>query len=452
MFALPMSRRQMLKTTSAGFGYMALAGLCSEASAAYENPLTPKPPHITPRAKRVIFLCMRGAPTHVDTFDYKPQLEKDDGKSRDGVGRGRKLLASPWKFVPSGKSKLPISELFPEISRHADDMCLINSMHTDVPNHPQAFLMLHTGEFRFARPSVGSWILYGLGSENQNLPGFVTIAPPANLGGAQNYSNGFLPASFQGTSIANARSTIGNIENKHLPADLQRKQLDLLQEMNQGLLARQKVDRDLEGVIDSFELAFRMQNSLPEVLDFGKESAKTLDMYGIGSGQTDNFGRQCLMARRLCEAGVRYVEICHENWDTHGNLRQRVSGNSRQIDRPIAGLLTDLKQRGLLQDTLVLWGGEFGRTPTAQGNDGRDHNAAGFTMWLAGGGVKGGIRYGATDEHGAVAVENKVHHHDLHATLLHLLGIDHQRLTYRYGGRDYSLTDIHGRVVKDIMA
>jgi hypothetical protein len=479
---LPLTRREWLKTTSCGFGYVALAGLAAEVAAkevgksAAGNPLAVKAPHFTPRAKRVIFMYMRGGPSHVDTFDYKPALEKDAGKSVGQLSgqvqdrnRGRVLLPSPWKFIPSGQSGLPISELFPHLAKHADDLCLLNSLHTEVPNHPQSCLMLHTGEFRFTRPSIGAWVLYGLGTENQDLPGFITISPPNDLGGAQNYGNAFLAASYQatrigelGTSVANAK--IGNIAPQLGVAD-QRRQLDLIQAMNQEMLQRQQVNPELEGVIDSFELGFRMQASLPKLMDLSKESAKTLELYGIngraggggggkngGGGGTDDFGRQCLMARRFIEAGVRYVEIAHSNWDTHNNLKTRLGQLCGQIDQPMAGLLTDLKARGLLKDTLVVWGGEFGRTPTGQGADGRDHNSAGFSMWLAGGGVKGGIRYGATDDHGSRAVENKFHQHDLHATMLHLLGLDHQKLTFRYGGRDYSLTDIHGRVAKEIMA
>ncbi len=454
---MSLTRRDVLKMTSCGFGYLALAGLATEASASYQDPLSPRPPHFPARAKRVIFLCMQGGPTHVDTFDYKPLLERDHGRTVSGVqGRGRVLLKSPWRFPQAGQSGLPISELFPNLARHADDLCLINSMHTEVPNHPQSFLMLHTGEFRFARPSMGSWILYGLGSENRDLPGFITVKPPENVGGAQNYSNGFLPAAFQatrigdpGVPIANAR--IGNV-NAALPRDLQRRQLDLLQSMNHDLLQQQQVNTELEGVIDSFELGFRMQNSLPALMDISRESRHTLDLYGIGNGPTNDFGRQCLLARRFAEAGVRFIEICQQGWDNHNGLTARVPALCRNIDQPIAGLLTDLKQRGLLHDTLVLWGGEFGRTPAGQGPNGRDHNSAGYSMWLAGGGVRGGQRVGATDDYGFAAVENRVHQHDLHATMLHLLGLDHRRLTYRYGGRDYSLTDIHGRVVREILA
>jgi len=462
------SRRAWLKTTSCGFGYLAFAHLAATqagaAATTQSNPMAPKTPHFPGRAKRIIFLCMRGGPTHVDTFDYKPALARDNGKTvaldRQGnavVGQGtRRLLRSPWEFRPRGQSGLPISDLFPHVARHADDLCLINSMNTNVPNHPQSFLMLHTGEFRFTRPSMGSWLLYGLGSENQNLPGFITISPPADLGGAQNYGNAFLPAAFQATRIGEsggrvAQARVGNLSSS-LSSSQQRRQLDLLQNMNQNLLARQQVNHELEGVINSYELGFRMQNSLPELMDLTRENRQTLDMYGIGNGPADDFGRQCLLARRFVEAGVRFVEVSHSNWDTHGALSTRVPQLCGQIDQPIGALLTDLKQRGLLEDTLVMWGGEFGRTPHAQGADGRDHNATGFSMWLAGGGVRGGQRVGATDEHGIRAVDNPVHHHDLHATIMHLFGLDHQRLSYRYGGRDYTLTDIHGRVVREILS
>ncbi|HEY7423480.1 MAG TPA: DUF1501 domain-containing protein [Gemmataceae bacterium] len=476
-----LTRRDWLRTTACGFGYVALAGLAAEAAAKEKgaaslvNPLLPKAPHFTPRANRVIFLYMQGGPSHVDTFDFKPSLTRDAGKKLSETAgqalfskRGGTILPSPFAFKQCGQSGLWISELFPHLARHADDLCLLNGMHTDVPNHPQSCLMLHTGEFRFTRPSVGSWVLYGLGSENQSLPGFITISPPEKLGGAQNYGNAFLAASYQATRIGEqgtpvARAHIGNLDNRRLNLSEQRQQLDLIQSMN-AELARKQSNPQLEGVINSFELGFRMQASLPKLMDLSDESRKTLDMYGIGrgggkaggkkgGGGTDDFGRQCLMARRFAEAGVRYVEVCHGNWDTHAGLKNRLTSLCAAVDQPIAALLADLKQRDLLKDTLVVWGGEFGRTPTAQGGkDGRDHNAAGFSMWLAGGGVKGGLRYGATDEHGAAAVENKFHQHDLHATMLHLLGLNHQKLTFRYGGRDYSLTDIHGRVAREILA
>jgi hypothetical protein len=454
MFSSLVSRRDMLRWSGCGFGYLALAGLTTQhaaaqgAAAAARNPLAVKPPHFTPRARRIIMLYMSGGPTHVDTFDYKPLLFSD---------RRGNLLRPPYRFRQAGQSGIHLSELFPHLAQHADNLCVINSMCTDVPNHPQSCLMLHTGEFRFTRPSMGSWLLYGLGTENQDLPGFITISPPSNLGGAQNYANAFLPAAYQATRIGNqgapvAQARIGNLSNAQLTGRAQREQLDLLQSLNRGFLERQEVNNELEGVIDSYELAFRMQNTVPQLMDLHRESPRTLALYGIDGGPTDDFGRQCLMARRLAEAGVRFVEVCSGNWDMHNGLRARLATNCGQIDRPIAGLLADLKQRGLLEDTLVVWGGEFGRTPTGQGADGRNHNSAGFSMWLAGGGVKGGQRVGSTDETGARAVENRVHHHDLHATLLHLMGLDHQRLTYRYGGRDYSLTDIHGRVVREILA
>jgi hypothetical protein len=458
----------MLMSVGTGFGYLAFSGLLAgQARAGFDNPMSPKAPAITPRAKRVVMLSMRGGPSHLDTFDYKPQLAIDEGKTY--ADRNRKLYPSPFKFEQRGQSGLWISELYPELSKHADDLCLVNSMYTDVPNHPQAFLMLHTGEFRFARPSVGAWVLYGLGTENQDLPGFVTISPPSRFGGAQNYGSSFLPAIYQGTPIGQSGSpvssaSISNLKPEHISIDEQRRQLDLLQGMNQGFLSRKQANADLEGVIQSYELAFRMQGALPDVLDLSRETAETLDRYGIrgasadtggkrrGGGSAD-FGRQCLMARRLLESGVRFVELCHEGWDQHNGLTARLKANAAATDKPIAALLADLKQRDLLQDTLVIWGGEFGRTPGSQNGDGRDHNAKGFSMWLAGGGVKGGLRFGETDAIGNEAVIDKVHHHDLHATILHLLGLDPETLTYRYGGRDYKLTGVgNARVVEGILA
>jgi hypothetical protein len=458
-----LSRREILKTTSCGFGYLALAGLFAQQSraASEASPLAPKKPHFQPRAKRVIFMFMQGGPSHVDTFDHKPALARDDGKAPgEGVGgRGnRKLMKSPWKFSNSGQSGLPISELFPNVAKHADDLCLLNSMVTDLPNHPQAAVQLHTGSFQFVRPSMGAWIVYGLGTENQELPGFVTINPITRVGGAVNFGSSFLPAPFQGTPIGgegqplSKGTTIPNIANRELSREQQRKQLDLVQSLNRDRLAEDKVNSELEGVIESYELAFRMQTAVPKIMDFRDESPASLETYGIGKGPTDSFGRQCLMARRFAEAGVRFIELGHAGWDHHNNLNNRLTANCTQIDQPIAALLADLKQRDMLKDTLVVWGGEFGRTPHAQNADGRDHNAVGYTMWMAGGGVKGGLRYGATDEHGIRSVENKMHVHDLHATILHLLGLDHERLTYRYSGRDFRLTDVHGIVAKEILA
>ena len=455
---LNFSRRDALQSMSAGFGFMAFAGLstmAAQATQTYQNPLAPKQPHFKPRAKRIIFACMRGGPSHVDTFDYKPALAKDNGKTADGYGK-RKLMESPWKFPKRGKSGLEISELYPKLAKHADKMCLLNSMYGDIPNHPQCFVQLHTGSFQFVRPSLGSWLLYGLGTENQNLPGFVTLNPPSRVGGAQNYGSAFLPAIYQGTRIGNLGQSLKNVQlpnlgNDRLNAEEQRRQLDYIQSLNRDLKSRNEASAQIDGVIESYELAFRMQSALPEVISLKGEKQSTLEAYGIGGGGTDNFGRQCLLARRMVESGVRFVEISHANWDQHKGLRARLGANCKATDQPMAALLTDLEERGLLEDTLVMWGGEFGRTPHAKQQDGRDHNASGFSYWLAGGGVKGGMRHGATDEHGIKAVENRMHFHDLHATLLHLMGLDHEKLTYRYAGRDFRLTDVHGNVAKEIL-
>jgi len=456
MNTLNFSRRAALQSMSAGFGFMAFAGLSTMAAEGSKNPLAPKQPHFKPRAKRIIFACMRGGPSHVDTFDYKPALAKDNGKTAQGYG-SRKLLESPWKFPKRGKSGLEISDLYPNLATHADKLCLLNSMYGDIPNHPQCFVQLHTGSFQFVRPSLGSWLLYGLGTENQNLPGFVTLSPPSRVGGAQNYGSAFLPAIYQGTRIGNLGQSlkdvrVANLGNDRLNAEEQRRQLDYIQSLNRDLKQRNNSSAQIDGVIESYELAFRMQSALPEVMSLEGEKQSTLEAYGIGSAGTDNFGRQCLLARRMVEKGVRFVEISHANWDQHGGLRQRLGANCKATDQPLAALINDLDERGLLEDTLVMWGGEFGRTPHVKKQDGRDHNATGFSFWLAGGGVKGGMRYGATDEHGIKAVENRMHFHDLHATLLHLMGLDHEKLTYRYAGRDFRLTDVHGNVAKEILA
>jgi len=452
--AFPMSRRDLLRTVSAGFGWLAFKGLAATAAES-GNPLARKTPHFAPRAKRVIFLCMQGGPAHMDTFDYKPKLNKDNGKPGVAKGGGSRLYGSPFTFSQYGQSGLAISQLFPQVAEHADDLCLLRGMHTDIPSHPQAFMQLHTGSAQFVRPSMGAWALYGLGTDNENLPGFVTISPPIQFG-AVNYGSGFLPAVYQGTRIGEQREDvgdagIGNLRNPDLPTALQRKQLDLVQAMNRDLL-KATANPEVEGVIESYELAFRMQGELPKVMDLTKESPATLDLYGIGTGPGTDFGKQCLLARRFAEAGVRFIEVCHGGWDQHTNLRTKISGNAAATDQPIAGLLTDLKARGLLKDTVVMWGGEFGRTPDSRKPDGRDHNAKGYTMWLAGGGVRGGLSYGATDDYGYTAVENPMHVHDLHATLLALLGLDHEKLTYRYAGRDFRLTDVSGEVAKGIFA
>jgi len=458
-----LTRRHALKSAAAGFGYLAFAGM-STFAAEKDNPLAPKPTHFPAKAKRVIFLCMDGAPSHVDTFDYKPKLASDNGRTFRGArARSAKLLGSPWEFSQHGESGLWISELFPELAKHADKLCLLNGMHTDVPAHPQAFLQMHTGMFQFKRPSMGSWALYGLGTENANLPGFITISPTARHGGPANYGSAFLPAICQGTPISagggrfrrggsSGTPTVSNIRNPGQPEESQRAQLDYLQSLNRETLRRAPGDARVEGAIESFELAFRMQKDLPELMDIATESSATQQMYGIGNGPADGFGTQCLLARKLVEAGVRFVEITSGGWDHHRNLRDALTGKASSIDTPIAGLLADLESRGLLDETLVLWGGEFGRTPYAQGDDGRDHNHRGFTMWMAGGGSRGGYVHGATDDYGYEAVEGKVHIHDWHATILHLLGLDHKRLTYRYAGRDMRLTDVKGRVVKEVVA
>jgi len=478
------SRRDWLRTTASGFGYLAFAALAYEeamrqrASAAAENPLAPKPPHFPPRAKRVIFLCMEGGPSHVDTFDYKPRLKTDDGKAppRSGGGfRFGRLMASPFQFRQHGPSGLWISELFPHLARHTDKLCMLHGMHTDLPNHPQAFLQMHCGIFQFPRPSMGAWILYGLGTENQNLPGFITINPPLGNGGPANYGAAFLPAMYQGTRIGRGfggfagpggPQAVANLQNPRQSLSAQRVQLDYLQHLNRQALEQNGGHSEIEGLIASYELAFRMQGELPKLLDISQESASTLRLYGLesrgaapappGAGGNSGparsaFAQQCLLARRFAEAGVRFIEVTLGGWDHHRNLKEALANSCAAIDQPIAALLQDLDQRGLLRDTLVLWGGEFGRTPTAQG-DGRDHNARGFTMWMAGGGVKGGFAYGRTDDHGFEAVEGKVHIHDWHATILYLLGLDHEKLTYRHAGRDMRLTDVKGHVVKEIIA
>ncbi len=441
----------MLQTLSCGFGYLAFASMA--ARAAENNPQAPKQTHFAPRAKRVIFLCMRGGPSHVDTFDHKPKLIADDGKP--GPRPGSTLLAPRSKFAQRGQGGLWISDLFPNLANHADRLCLLRGMHTDLPSHPQAFLKLHTGSSQFVRPSLGAWMLYGLGTVNENLPGFVTITPSGGFGGAQNYGSGFLPAIHQGTRIGSEGRPISSAEAKNLrppsPGERQRIELDLLQSLNRESQRKDPHNSEIEGVIQSYELAFRMQSQMPAVMDVRNESDAVKKLYGIGSPATDDFGRKCLLARRLVESGVRFVEISHGNWDHHFNLTRSLEGGCNSVDKPMSGLITDLEQRGLLKDTLIIWGGEFGRTPYAQGADGRDHNNKGFTLLMAGGGVKGGFSHGATDDYGQAAVENRMSIHDLHATILHLLGLDHERLTFRHAGRDYRLTDVHGDVAKAIV-
>ena len=471
-----LSRRTLLKGTSAGFGYLAFAALANEqaARAAGEtstNPLAPKKSHFPAKAKRVLFLCMDGGPSHVDTFDYKPKLTADDGKSppaRPGRFGGGKLLASPFKFEKRGQSGLYISELFPELSKHADDLCVLNGMHCDLPNHPQAFIQMHCGIFQFPRPSMGAWVAYGLGTENANLPGFITLSPSGGNGGPVNYGSSFLPAVYQGTKIGRGgfggggpggAAQVPNLKNPKQNAQQQRVELDFLQSLNQNAQEQIGGDAGIEGLIGSYELAFRMQAEMPKLMDLSKETSATLRLYGADGGGGGGgfggggggFGRQCLLARRFLEAGVRFVEVTMGGWDHHRTLKDSLTNSCTAIDKPIAGLLQDLKNRGMLKDTLVLWGGEFGRTPTGQ-NDGRDHNSRGYSMWMAGGGTKGGFAYGKTDDHGFEAVDGKMHVHDWHATVLHLLGLEHTKLTYRHAGRDMRLTDVKGNVVKDVVA
>tara|TARA_R100001132_G_C3275193_1_gene97930 strand:+ start:7950 stop:9377 length:1428 start_codon:yes stop_codon:yes gene_type:complete len=458
------SRRDMLRQSSAGFGSLALAALLGGKSQAGQTPFEPQP-HFTPKAKRVIFLFMHGGPSHMDTFDYKPQLQKDSGKPlpfdkpKIFSAQTGNLLGSPWKFQRHGESGAWVSELFPHVAGCVDDLCIINSMYGSNSRHGGALLELHTGSDTFVRPSMGSWITYGLGSENQDLPGFITVCPTLTHGGVNAYSSSFLPADFQGTPIGNAsipadRALIPFISNKSgVPYSIQRKELDFLQQMNREHLTDSGPDADLEGRINSFELAYRMQMAAPELQDISDESEATQKMYGLDQDITKNFGRQCLMARRFAERGVRFVQITHSyKWDQHSGLKSALPRNCMEVDQPIAALIKDLKSRGLLEDTLVLWGGEFGRTPVSQGENGRDHNPQGYTMWMAGGGIKAGLQYGATDDYGYYAVKNKIHVHDLHATMLHLLGLDHQKLTYKFAGRDFRLTDVHGEVMYDLFA
>jgi hypothetical protein len=475
-FGFDGSRRAWLQSASCGFGALAFSHLAAlEATASGPtNPLAPKAPHHTPKAKRIIFLFMQGGVSQVDSFDRKPLLDRHNGKqmsftdSRTAANTGdrkpthQRVMKSPWTFRQYGESGRWVSDLFPETGKLVDDLCLIHSVHTEGVAHGPATLFLHCGSTNMLRPSFGSWTIYGLGSENQNLPGFVSIAPSGGNGGARNYGSAFLPSVYQGTGLGRAGMPAGdaqirNIKGPQTPEE-RSEMLELFRNLSAAQARRVPHDPNIDAVVNSFELASRMQLHAPEVMDISKESAATRRLYGIGNKETDQFGQQCLMARRLSEAGVRFVQLTYGDntanpaWDQHSNLPKHAE-HARAVDQPIAGLLTDLKSRGLLKDTIVWWGGEFGRTPYAEKNGtGRDHNPTGFTVWLAGGGVKSGTSHGATDEYGHHAVENKVHLHDLHATLLHLLGLNHERLTYRYAGRDFRLTDVAGRVVHEVIA
>ena len=467
----------MLQRSGAGFGLVGLAGslqaagLLDEARA--KTPPSPPlvrggvtRPHYAPRAKRVIFLMMNGAPSHVDTFDPKPALAKHEGKQPSGdlyrKNKGSGYMPSPFKFRPHGESGVVMSELFPNLSRNADDLCVLRSMHTSVPNHEPGLLMMSCGNQQPIRPSLGSWLSYGLGTENANLPTYVAISPGLPVVGPQLWSNSFLPGEHQGTAIdtndMRVDKLIANIRHPKLTRPQQRKQLELLQKLNALHKAKRQDDPKLDAHIRALELAFQMQREASDVFDISKETKQTREAYGDSV-----YGRSCLLARRLCEAGVRFTQVYYvtrggkQPWDTHNKNNTRHRQLCKDSDRATSALLTDLKQRGLLDDTLVIWGGEFGRTPYAQDKKnfdtaGRDHHHTGFSMFLAGGGVKGGLMYGETDEFGMHAVKNRIHVHDLHATVLHLMGLDHERLTYRYSGRDFRLTDVHGHVVKDILA
>jgi hypothetical protein len=427
------------------------------------SPLAVQPPHFPARAKRILFLFMSGGPSQMDLFDYKPELVKGSGKelpyklpeTEATVGLDQTKLLGPISgFQHAGQCGLYMSDLLPHTAKHADDLCVLRAVQADSPNHPVAIRQLHTGNLFDTVPSMGAWLSYGLGTENQQLPAYITILPQE---GERNYSSAFLPAIHQGTAIEHMgsspdRAPIRHLTDPSLSEVVQRRRIDLIQSMNRRQLERLETDQQMEGVIESFELAFRMQTETPKLVNFADESKETLALYGIGQEPTDQFGRQCLLARRFAEAGVRFVQVSLAGWDHHSNIAGGLRSLCATSDLPIAGLLTDLKQRGLLDDTLVVWGGEFGRTPHAQNGDGREHNHHGFTMWLAGGGVKGGIAHGATDDFGYYGVEGQVHINDLHATMLHLMGLDHERLTFEHHGRPFRLTDVAGKVVKEIIA
>jgi len=466
------NRRQTLNSLACGFGGLAFGALAHKDAIASSD--SPKEIfHHRPKAKRVIFIFMAGGVSHLDSFDYKENLVKHDGKmmrfdDARTLAKTRKIIdhrvMKPlWKFKKHGQSGRDVSELFPHIANHVDDLCFIKGMHTNGIAHGPSTLFLHTGNINLIRPSMGAWINYGLGTENNNLPGFVSIGPSMGNGGPRNFSNAFLPSSYQGTPLGRAgipakEATIKNLVNQNLNHQQNLKQFELLQKINAEQLSTYPNNDKINSVINSYELAWRMQNNAPNVLDIKNESPSTMEMYGIGQKETNDFGQYCLKARKLSEAGVRYVQINYTDntnnpaWDQHSNMPKHME-HARATDKPVAGLITDLKQRGLLEDTIVWWGSEFGRTPYAQDKGtGRDHNSDGFTVWLAGGGFKKGFSFGETDEFGHHAVEGKVHMHDLHATILHQLGIDHEKLTYRYDGRDFRLTDVHGKVVHQLLS
>ncbi|MDA0918628.1 MAG: DUF1501 domain-containing protein [Planctomycetota bacterium] len=445
------TRREMLVRSGAGFGMLGLSSVLAQEAAAdlAADPMSPKKPHFEPKAKHVIFLFMNGGPSHVDTFDPKPELKVQEGKP----GPGGKYMPSPFKFAKHGEAGIDMSELYPHLGKVADELCILRSMHTSTPNHEPGLLMMNSGNQQPIRPCLGSWLTYGLGTENQNLPGFVVLCPGKPVVGPALWGNSFLPGIFQGTHINNSKidpqNVIGHIRNKNLSTGSQRQLLDFLQTMNRKHLEAREQDQNLEARIQSLEIAYRMQTAATEAFDITRETKETQEAYGDGQ-----FADGCLIARRLVERGVRMVQIYYGNgqpWDAHGDIMDH-KRDADKSDQPIAALIADLKQRDLLKDTLIIWGGEFGRTPTAQGSKGRNHHNTGFTTWLAGGGVKAGHIHGATDELGVHAVEKRMHVHDLHATILHLLGMDHTKLTYRYSGRDFRLTDVHGEIHHEIIS
>ncbi len=469
----PISRRDMLARCANGFGAVALAALLGEEAYGADiapkrdvDPMVPKPSHHAAKAKSVIFLFMDGGPSQVDTFDPKPRLDREHGQAIkakvqptqfNNVG---KVLKCPWKFRNRGESGIPVSDLFPNVGAHVDEMAIVRSMVSNFSEHTAANYFMHTGNGLQGKPSHGAWVTYGLGSECRDLPGFVVLngglIPP---GGVNCFGSGFLPASYQGSIFKAEGAPVANIRPLEASPDSQSRKLALMRQLDRDVLERVGHHDQLEASIANYELAFKMQTAVPGLMDLSGETATTKSLYGIDDeyAPTRIFARECLVARRLIERGVRFVELLcpgvgHDRWDQHGNLKDGHEKNARAVDKPIAGLLADLKAKGLLDETLVIWGGEFGRTPMAQGADGRDHNPFGFTMWLAGGGIKGGTIYGATDDYGYHAVENKVEVHDLHATMLHLLGMDHKKLTYRFSGRDMRLTDVHGEVITALLA
>jgi hypothetical protein len=464
-----LSRRALLQRAASGFGAVALSALLCEDAAANVGPADPleaRPSHFPARAKRVIFLYMDGGPSQVDTFDPKPRLDREHGlpfkmkvqpTQFDNVGT---TLKSPWKFRKRGQSGVEVSDLLPNIARCADDLCVVRSMTSQFSEHTNANYFLHTGLGQVGRPSMGSWVLYGLGNECRDLPGFVVLngdlIPP---GGLECFHNGFLPATFQGSVFQRGPNPVADLRSADGSPARQRRELDLMRRLDAAALARTGPSDAIEAAIRNYELAFRMQTAVPDLMDVSSESRATQELYGLFEPfeKTRNYAHQCLVARRLIERGVRFIEltcpqVAADRWDQHSRLREGHGLNALATDRPIAGLLTDLKSRGLLTDTLVIWAGEFGRTPMAQGSDGRDHNPFGYTIWMAGGDVKPGFVFGKTDEYGYYAIENKLEIHDLHATMLYLLGLDHKKLTFRFSSRDMRLTDVHGQVAHEIVA